>query len=384
MEFAGRRAAGDLQRAAGVEPGDQRQAAATWSSRSRSTSARTPCAASPWTPPTAWCAAWRSRDTGAPITVPVGREALGRILNVIGEPVDERGPIAAKKRCPIHRAAPTFADQATEVEMFETGIKVIDLLAPYRQRRQDRPLRRRRRRQDRHHQELINNVAKQHGGFSVFGGVGERTREGNDLWLEMTGIGRHRCLQDRARLRPDERAAGRARPRRPSPALTVAEYFRDEEGQDVLLFIDNIFRFTQAGSEVSALLGRMPSRRRLPADAGHRDGRAAGAHHLDQEGLDHLGAGDLRAGRRPDRSGAGDDLRPPRRDHRAVARRSPSSASTRPSIRSTRRRASSTRRSSARSTTTSPARCSRSCSATRTCRTSSPSSAWTSSPKRTS
>ena len=167
-------------------------------------------------------------------------------------------------------------------------------------------------------------------------------------------------------------------------ALTMAEYFRDETGQDVLLFIDNIFRFTQAGSEVSALLGRMPSRRGLPADARHRDGRAAGAHHLDQEGLDHLRAGDLRAGRRPHRPGAGHHLRPPRRHHGALERRSRRRASTRPSTRSPPARASSTRASSARSTTRSPAACRRSCSATRTCRTSSPSSASTSSRRRTS
>ena len=172
--------------------------------------------------------------------------------------------------------------------------------------------------------ELINNIALKHGGVSVFAGVGERTREGNDLWLEM---------QESGVIKPDDYEKSRAaliygqmteppgaRLRVGLTGLTVAEYFRDAEGKDVLLFIDNIFRFTQAGSEVSALLGRMPSRGRLPADAADRDGRAAGAHHLDQEGLDHVGAGDLRARRRLHRPGAGDDVRPPRRDDQPVAR----------------------------------------------------------------
>jgi F-type H+-transporting ATPase subunit beta len=201
-------------------------------------------------------------NTGAPIQMPVGREVLGRILNVVGEPVDERGPVNVKARMPIHRLAPKFADQSVKVEMFETGIKVIDLLAPYRRGgkiglfggagvgKTVTML------------ELINNVAKKHGGFSVFGGVGERTREGRDLYNEMsesklsTG---ESVLSKTALVYGQMNEPPGARARVALSALTVAEYFRDVEGQDVLLFIDNIFRFTQAGSEVSALLGRIPS-----------------------------------------------------------------------------------------------------------------------------
>jgi F-type H+-transporting ATPase subunit beta len=201
-------------------------------------------------------------NTGAPIRVPVGREVLGRIMNVVGLPVDERGPITTKKDLPIHRAAPLFVDQSVRVEMFETGIKVIDLLAPYRRGgkiglfggagvgKTVTML------------ELINNVAKKHGGFSVFGGVGERTREGRDLYNEMAESklsDGSSVLSKTALVYGQMNEPPGARARVALSALTVAEYFRDEEGQDVLLFIDNIFRFTQAGSEVSALLGRIPS-----------------------------------------------------------------------------------------------------------------------------
>ncbi len=196
------------------------------------------------------------RDTGNVITVPVGGDTLGRILNVVGEPVDEGASLDHVKRSPIHRAAPAFVDQATEVKILETGIKVVDLLAPY-------PLggkvglfggagvgktvil-----------MELINNIAQEHGGYSVFGGVGERTREGNDLWLEMKESG----VIDKTTLvygQMNEPPGARARVG--LSALTMAEYFRDEENRDVLLFIDNIFRFVQANSEVSTLLGRIPS-----------------------------------------------------------------------------------------------------------------------------
>jgi len=196
------------------------------------------------------------RDTGDVITVPVGGDTLGRILNVVGEPVDEGASLDHVKRSPIHRAAPAFVDQATEVKILETGIKVVDLLAPY-------PLggkvglfggagvgktvil-----------MELINNIAQEHGGYSVFGGVGERTREGNDLWLEMKESG----VIDKTTLvygQMNEPPGARARVG--LSALTMAEYFRDEENRDVLLFIDNIFRFVQANSEVSTLLGRIPS-----------------------------------------------------------------------------------------------------------------------------
>jgi F-type H+-transporting ATPase subunit beta len=202
------------------------------------------------------------KDTGKPIMMPVGNACLGRILNVVGQPVDEAGPVNAEKSAPIHKEPPKFIDQSTKVEIFETGIKVIDLLAPYRKGGKiglfggagvgKTVL----------IMELINNVAKAHGGVSVFAGVGERTREGNDLFLEMSEskldsgapvISKAALIYGQMNEPPGARA------RVALSALTVAEHFRDEEGQDVLLFVDNIFRFTQAGSEVSALLGRIPS-----------------------------------------------------------------------------------------------------------------------------
>ncbi|MBW2474832.1 MAG: F0F1 ATP synthase subunit beta [Deltaproteobacteria bacterium] len=195
-------------------------------------------------------------DTGKQIAMPVGPKTLGRIMNVVGEPVDEAGPIGADKEWGIHRPAPEFVDQSTKVEAFETGIKVVDLLAPYARGGKiglfggagvgKTVL----------IMELINNIAKQHGGYSVFAGVGERTREGNDLWHEMKDSG---VLDKAALVYGQMNEPPGARARVALSALTVAEYFRDEEGQDVLLFVDNIFRFTQAGSEVSALLGRIPS-----------------------------------------------------------------------------------------------------------------------------
>ncbi len=202
------------------------------------------------------------RDTGKPIQMPVGKEVLGRILNVVGEPVDGGPPLKRDKTLPIHREPPSFVDQSTKVEVFETGIKVIDLLAPYRKGgkiglfggagvgKTVLIL------------ELINNVAKAHGGVSVFAGVGERTREGNDLFLEMseskldTG---EPVISKTALIFGQMNEPPGARARVALSGLTCAEYFRDEEGQDVILFVDNIFRFTQAGSEVSALLGRIPS-----------------------------------------------------------------------------------------------------------------------------
>jgi len=221
-----------------------------------------------------------ARDTGEPISVPVGSAVLGRILNVIGEPVDELGEVGASTFSPIHRAPPQFTEQSTQVEMFETGIKVVDLLAPYARGGKiglfggagvgKTVL----------IMELINNVGLKHGGVSVFGGVGERTREGNDLWFEMMEAGViNAAKNDDGHLILDDKGLPKvstdgsrvalvygqmneppgARARVALSALTVAEHFRDEEGQDVLLFVDNIFRFTQAGSEVSALLGRIPS-----------------------------------------------------------------------------------------------------------------------------
>jgi F-type H+/Na+-transporting ATPase subunit beta len=205
----------------------------------------------------------KAEDLGAPISVPVGRGTLGRVMNVLGEPVDKLGPIQSNKRYPIHRPAPSLEDQSTTLEMFETGIKVVDLLEPYLKGGKiglfggagvgKTVL----------IQELINNVAMKHGGVSVFAGVGERTREGNDLWLEFQESGviepgnfeKSRC----ALIYGQMTEPPGARLRVGLTGLTVAEYFRDEEHLDVLLFIDNIFRFVQAGSEVSALLGRMPS-----------------------------------------------------------------------------------------------------------------------------
>lgn len=196
------------------------------------------------------------KNTGKPIQMPVGPETLGRILNVVGKPVDEMGPVTAKKFYPIHREAPKFVDQNVNVEMFETGIKVVDLLAPYSRGGKIGLFGGAGVGKTVIIMELINNVAMQHGGYSVFAGVGERTREGNDLWNEMKESG---VLAKAALIYGQMNEPPGARARVGLSALTAAEYFRDEEGQDVLLFIDNIFRFTQAGSEVSALLGRIPS-----------------------------------------------------------------------------------------------------------------------------
>ncbi|KAB3530897.1 F0F1 ATP synthase subunit beta [Alkaliphilus serpentinus] len=195
-------------------------------------------------------------DTGAPITIPVGRATLGRIFNVLGEVVDEKEPVASEFQSPIHRQPPAFEDQETATEIFETGIKVVDLIAPYSKGGKiglfggagvgKTVL----------IMELINNIAKEHGGLSVFAGVGERTREGNDLYHEMIDSG---VIDKTTLVYGQMNEPPGARMRVGLTGLTMAEYFRDQEGQDVLLFIDNIFRFTQAGSEVSALLGRMPS-----------------------------------------------------------------------------------------------------------------------------
>ena len=195
-------------------------------------------------------------DTGAPIAMPVGREVLGRLLNVIGEPMDEMGPVEAKKYYPIHRPAPTFLDQNVKIEIFETGIKVIDLLEPYPKGGKVGLFGGAGVGKTVIIMELIHNIATQHGGVSVFGGVGERTREGNDLWLEMKNSG---VLPRTALVFGQMTETPGARARVGLSALTAAEYFRDEEEMDVLLFIDNIFRYVQANQEVSALLGRMPS-----------------------------------------------------------------------------------------------------------------------------
>ena len=201
-------------------------------------------------------------DTGEPISVPVGPETLGRIINVIGEVIDEGKPIKAKTQFPIHRAAPEYVDQSTEAEILVTGIKVIDLLAPYAKGGKIGLFGGAGVGKTVTIMELINNVAKAHGGYSVFAGVGERTREGNDLYHEMVESGVIDTTGDKSKAalvygQMNEPPGARARVA--LTGLTLAEYFRDEEGQDVLFFVDNIFRFTQAGSEVSALLGRIPS-----------------------------------------------------------------------------------------------------------------------------
>ncbi|RMD93683.1 MAG: F0F1 ATP synthase subunit beta [Calditrichaeota bacterium] len=195
-------------------------------------------------------------DTGGPISVPVGPESLGRLLNVIGDPIDQLGPIETKKKYPIHRNPPKFESLSTSTEILETGIKVIDLLEPYSKGGKTGLFGGAGVGKTVLIMELIRNIATEHGGYSVFGGVGERTREGNDLWLEMKASG---VLDKTSLVFGQMNEPPGARLRVGLTALTVAEYFRDEEGKDVLLFIDNIFRFTQAGSEVSALLGRMPS-----------------------------------------------------------------------------------------------------------------------------
>jgi F-type H+-transporting ATPase subunit beta len=200
---------------------------------------------------------------GRPVEVPVGKETLGRVLNVIGEPVDNMGPVNTKLKYPIHRPSPSFEDQSTRLEMFETGVKVIDLLEPYLRGGKIGLFGGAGVGKTVIIMELINNIAQKHGGVSVFSGVGERTREGNDLWLEMQESGvidPHDWTKSKCALIYGQMTEPPgARLRVGLTGLTVAEYFRDEEHQDVLLFIDNIFRFTQAGSEVSALLGRMPS-----------------------------------------------------------------------------------------------------------------------------
>ena len=318
-------------------------------------------------------------DTGGPITVPVGERTLGRIFNVLGEPVDKGDPIEEGERWPIHREPPTFDSLSPTTEIFETGIKVVDLLAPYVKGgkvglfggagvgKTVLIL------------ELINNIAQVHGGLSVFAGVGERSREGNDLWLEMTESG---VISKTALVYGQMNEPPGARLRVGLSGLTMAEYFRDERNQDVLLFIDNIFRFVQAGSEVSALLGRMPSA------VGYQPTLATEMGQL-QERITSTSKGSITSVQAiyvP-----ADDLTDPapaasfaHLDARRCSRGpSPRRASTRPSTRSTRTRASSSRGRSARSTTARPPRCRRCSSATRTSRTSSPSWAWTSSPTTT-
>ena len=252
-------------------------------------------------------------DTGAPISVPVGDRCLGRMFNLLGQPIDEQPAPKVAERWPIHRPAPSYEAQASTTEILETGIKVVDLICPYAKGGKiglfggagvgKTVL----------IMELINNIAKEHGGISVFTGVGERTREGNDLYNEMKQSG---VLAKTALVYGQMNEPPGARMRVGLSGLTMAEYFRDVKHQDVLLFIDNIFRFTQAGSEVSALLGRMPSA------VGYQptlatDGRPAGADHLHQGGIHHLGSGGLCACRRFDGSGSRHHLCPPGCNHRS-------------------------------------------------------------------
>ena len=247
--------------------------------------------------------------------MPVGAGTLGRIINVIGDPVDEAGPVPHKETRPIHQNAPSYTDQSTEAAILVTGIKVVDLLAPYAKGGKVGLFGGAGVGKTVIIMELINNIAKAHGGYSVFAGVGERTREGNDLYHEMieSGVNKdpHKGSVEGSKCalvygQMNEPPGARARVG--LSGLTVAEYFRDQ-GQDVLFFVDNIFRFTQAGSEMSALLGRIPSAVGYQPTLCNRHGRAAGAHHHHHQRLDHIGAGDLRAGRRSHRSGARDLVR---------------------------------------------------------------------------
>ena len=326
-------------------------------------------------------------DTGSPIAMPVGPETLGRILNVIGEPVDERGPVGNKLTLPIHRSAPAFVEQSTEAQILITGIKVIDLLAPYAKGGKIGLFGGAGVGKTVTIMELINNVAKAHGGVSVFAGVGERTREGNDLYHEMIESGVIKLDGPGSKValvygQMNEPPGARARVG--LSGLTVAEYFRDAEGQDVLFFVDNIFRFTQAGSEVSALLGRIPSavgyQPTLSTDMGALQERITSTKKGSITSVQaiYVPADDLTD------PAPGDLVRPSGRDDRAQPRRSPRWRSSRRSIRSTRPRACSTRASSAKSTIRSRCPCSACCSSTSRCRTSSPSWAWTSCRKRTS
>ena len=324
-------------------------------------------------------------DTGEPIMMPVGPETLGRILNVIGEPVDERGPIQTNRRSPIHRSAPPFIDQSTEAEILVTGIKVVDLLTPYAKGGKIGLFGGAGVGKTVIIMELINNIAKAHGGYSVFAGVGERTREGNDLYHEMieSGVINPGGEGSKAALvygQMNEPPGARARVG--LSGLTVAEYFRDEEGQDVLFFVDNIFRFTQAGSEVSALLGRIPSAVGYQPTLATDLGTLGRAHHQHEKGsITSVQAIYVPADDLTDPAPATTfsiSTRP-----RCCRARSPSSAFIRRSTRSIRPRACSTRGSSATSTTRSRATYSASCRPTNRCRTSSRSSAWTSCRKRT-
>jgi F-type H+-transporting ATPase subunit beta len=306
-------------------------------------------------------------DSGAPISMPVGDAVMGRVFNVTGQPVDERGPVNAEKYYPIHRQPPPLVDQSTSPQVLSTGIKVIDLICPFLKGGKVGAFGGAGVGKTVVIMELINNIAKLHGGVSVFAGVGERTREGNDLYHEMStaGVINQKDLGSSkiALVYGQMNEPPGARLRVALSGLAITEYFRDERNQDVLLFIDNIFRFSQAGSEVSALLGRTASA------VGYQPTLAAEMGGL-QERITST-----RPRPRPSR------ISTPRS---CSNDRSPSSGSTRPSIHWRRPRARSRPRSSVRNTTTSRGACSACCSASRICRTSSRSSAWTNCHPRTS
>ncbi len=246
-------------------------------------------------------------DLGAPITVPVGPNTLGRLINVLGKGIDSLPPIVSDKMYSIHRPAPLFENLSTKKELFETGVKVIDLLEPYSKGGKTGLFGGAGVGKTVVIMELIHNIALHHGGYSVFGGVGERTREGNDLWLEMKESG---VLDKTALVFGQMNEPPGACQRVALTALTMAEYFRDDEGKDVLLFIDNIFRFVQAGSEVSALLGRMPSAVGYQPTLGTELGQLEERITSTRERFDHVRTGNLCSGRRFNRSGAGNDIQP--------------------------------------------------------------------------
>ena len=344
--------------------------------RSRSTSATAWCARSSCSRPTAWCAAHPVRNTGRPIPCRSARGSSATSTTCSASRwTSTPRRSSADDWWPIHRDPPQFDELEPQAKMFETGIKVIDLVEPYVEGGKIGMFGGAGVGKTVVIQEMIYRVAEQHGGVSLFAGVGERTREGNDLMLEMQETG----VLDKTALifgQMDEPPGVRLRVA--LSALTMAEYFRDVERQDVLLFVDNIFRFVQAGSEVSTLLGPHAVRGGLPADAGQRDGPAAGAHHLDQGPLGDVAAGRLRARRRHHRPGAARDVRPPRRADRAVARHRRARHLPRGGPARLQQPHPGPAASSASGTTAWRRARRRSCSATRTCRTSSPSSAWTS------
>jgi F-type H+/Na+-transporting ATPase subunit beta len=319
-------------------------------------------------------------DTGAPLSVPVGKETLGRVFNLLGEPIDQRGPVNTQQTRPIHREPPEFVDLTPKAEVFETGIKIIDLLTPFIRGGKAGLFGGAGLGKTVVIQELIARIAKESGGYSVFAGVGERTREGTDLWLEMEeakiGDTGKSVLDQTVMVFGQMNEPPGARLRVALSALTMAEYFRDETGVDTLLFVDNIFRFTQAGSEVSALLGRMPSAVGYQPTLGTEMGEL-------QERITSTKKGaitSVQAVYVP----ADDPTDPAPRTRSSTSTpsstsnaASPPRASIPPSIRSRAARARSTRSSSAKNTTASPVPCRPCCSATATCRTSSRSSAST-------